>query len=68
LRKVHTSAGVYAKYSKYRPYGWTFWQNIHFQLADAKKLGYRTCLFYIGTELLSINIAQVQARVLKGRP
>jgi predicted ABC-type ATPase len=35
-------------------------------LADAKKLGYRTCLFYIGTERLTINIARVQARVLKG--
>ena len=35
-------------------------------LADAKSRGYRTCLFYVGTEGLSINIARVQARVLKG--
>ncbi len=35
-------------------------------LSQAKELGYRTCLFYIGTESLSINIERVQARVLKG--
>jgi predicted ABC-type ATPase len=35
-------------------------------LADAKRLGYRTCLFYIGTEDLSINISRVKARVLAG--
>lgn len=35
-------------------------------LAHAKALGYRTCLFYIGTDSLSINITRVEARVLKG--
>ncbi len=35
-------------------------------LVDAKGLGYRTCLFYIGTDSLEINIARVKARVLKG--
>jgi predicted ABC-type ATPase len=35
-------------------------------LAAAKTLGYRTLLFYIGTEDLKINIARVKARVLKG--
>ena len=35
-------------------------------LAEAKSKGYRTCLFYIGTEKLEINIARVKARVLKG--
>jgi predicted ABC-type ATPase len=35
-------------------------------LADARRLGYRTCLFYIGTEDLSINISRVKARVLAG--
>jgi predicted ABC-type ATPase len=35
-------------------------------LSDARKLGYRTCIFYIGTDSLTINILRVQARVLKG--
>jgi predicted ABC-type ATPase len=35
-------------------------------LADARQRGYRTRLLYIGTQNLSINIARVQARVLKG--
>lgn len=35
-------------------------------LADARELGYRTRLFYVGTEDISINIARVRARVLKG--
>jgi len=35
-------------------------------LADAKALGYRTCLFYIGTDSLDINVSRVKARVLKG--
>ena len=32
-------------------------------LVEAKTLGYRTRLFYIGTEDLSINISRVKARV-----
>jgi predicted ABC-type ATPase len=35
-------------------------------LVEAKRLGFRTCLFYIGTESLEINISRVKARVLKG--
>ena len=35
-------------------------------LVEAKELGYHTCLFYIGTEALSINISRVKVRVLKG--
>lgn len=35
-------------------------------LADAKKLGYSTRLFYIGTEDMSVNMARIRARVLKG--
>ena len=35
-------------------------------MADAKRVGYRTRLIYIGTEDLSVNIARVSARVLKG--
>ena len=35
-------------------------------IVDARKRGYRTCLFYIGTDDLSINVARVRARVLKG--
>jgi predicted ABC-type ATPase len=35
-------------------------------LVEAKQRGYRTCLFYIGTESLSINMERVKTRVLKG--
>jgi predicted ABC-type ATPase len=35
-------------------------------LARASRLGYRTRLFYIGTENVDINIARVKARVLMG--
>jgi predicted ABC-type ATPase len=35
-------------------------------LVEAKKLGYRTCLFYIGTENLDINISRVKLRVVAG--
>jgi predicted ABC-type ATPase len=35
-------------------------------LVEAKRLGYGTCLFYIGTEDLSINIARVKMRVIAG--
>lgn len=35
-------------------------------LREAKRRGYRARLIYIGTEDLSINIARVRARVLKG--
>ena len=35
-------------------------------LARARDLGYRTRLFYIGTESVDINIDRVKARVLKG--
>ena len=35
-------------------------------LVEAKKLGYCTCLFYIGTDNLNINISRVKTRVLKG--
>jgi predicted ABC-type ATPase len=35
-------------------------------LVEARRLGYRTCLFYIGTDDLVINISRVKARVLKG--
>ena len=35
-------------------------------LAEAKRRAYRTRLLYIGTEDISINIARVHARVLKG--
>ena len=35
-------------------------------LADAKKLGYRTRLLYIGTNNIQINIARIRDRVKKG--
>jgi len=35
-------------------------------LAEAKKLGFDTCLFYIGTQDLSINLARVKLRVIAG--
>lgn len=35
-------------------------------LARARELGYRTRLFYIGTESVDINIVRIQARVLMG--
>jgi predicted ABC-type ATPase len=35
-------------------------------LARARKLGFRTRLFYIGTKNVDINIARVKARVLMG--
>ena len=35
-------------------------------LTRARELGYRTRLFYIGTESVEINIARIKARVLKG--
>lgn len=35
-------------------------------LAKAKKLGYHTRLFYVGTDDLSINISRIEARVLAG--
>lgn len=35
-------------------------------LAEAKRLGYHTRLFYVGTDDLSINIARIMARVLDG--
>lgn len=35
-------------------------------LVEAKKLGFGTCLFYIGTEDLCINIARVKSRVIAG--
>lgn len=35
-------------------------------LGQATKLGYRTRLFYIGTDSLSINISRIKARVLAG--
>lgn len=35
-------------------------------LAQARELGYRTRLFYIGTESVDINIVRIQARVMMG--
>jgi predicted ABC-type ATPase len=35
-------------------------------LARAHELGYKTRLFYIGTESVHINIVRIRARVLKG--
>lgn len=35
-------------------------------LARARELGYRTRLFYIGTESVDINIDRIRGRVLKG--
>jgi predicted ABC-type ATPase len=35
-------------------------------LARARELGYKTRLFYIGTESVDINIVRIRARVLKG--
>jgi predicted ABC-type ATPase len=35
-------------------------------LARARELGYKTRLFYIGTEGVDINIVRIRARVLKG--
>jgi predicted ABC-type ATPase len=35
-------------------------------LARARELGYRTRLFYIGTESVDINIDRIRVRVLKG--
>jgi predicted ABC-type ATPase len=35
-------------------------------LARARELGYKTRLFYIGTESVDINIVRIMARVLKG--
>jgi predicted ABC-type ATPase len=35
-------------------------------LNEAKSLGYRTCIFYIGTESLDINMSRLKARVLAG--
>ena len=29
-------------------------------IVEARKLGYRTCLFYIGTEELGINVARIR--------
>ncbi len=35
-------------------------------LARAREVGYKTRLFYIGTENVEINIVRIRARVLKG--
>ena len=35
-------------------------------LSRARELGYKTRLFYIGTESVDINIVRIRARVLKG--
>jgi predicted ABC-type ATPase len=35
-------------------------------LARARELGYKTRVFYIGTESVDINIVRIRARVLKG--
>jgi predicted ABC-type ATPase len=35
-------------------------------LARARELGYKTRLFYIGTESVDINIVRIRSRVLKG--
>jgi predicted ABC-type ATPase len=41
--------------------------NTYLRMMDrARQLGYRTRLFYIGTESLEINLARVKTRVLKG--
>jgi predicted ABC-type ATPase len=35
-------------------------------LSEAKRLGYHTRLFYVGTDDLSINVSRIEARVLAG--